>query len=287
MRVGTVHQVWRYPVKSMGGERLPAARLSWRGIPGDRGWALYDEARAGITNGKRLPPVREVSARYLQEPVAGEASPLAELRLPDGTTVRSGSPEAALRLSELAGRSVAMRALGSAGTETDPRLTTAAETPEIQRALGGLLPGEPEPDFSMFTPERLLQLRQGNFFDAFSLHLLTRESLKTLKQLAPESDWDTRRFRANLLIDSDVLDGYPELAWIGRKLRVGTAIIHIVMGCPRCVMVTHKEHDLPQDHRLMRTLVRETNHIAGVYASVVEEGDVREGDTIELLGDPA
>jgi len=111
--------------------------------------------------------------------------------------------------------------------------------------------------------------------------------LKTLKQLAPESDWDTRRFRANVLIDSDITDGYPELAWVGRKLRIGTAIIHIVMGCPRCVMVTLKEHDLPQDHRLMRTLVRETNHIAGVYASVVEEGDVREGDAIELLGDPA
>jgi len=136
----------------MGGERLPAARLSWRGIPGDRGWALYDEARAGITNAKRLPPVREVSARYLEEPVAGEASPPAELRFPDGSTIRSDSPEAAPRISGLAGRSVAMRSLGPAGTETDPRLTTAAETPEMQRALGGLLPGEPEADFSMFTP---------------------------------------------------------------------------------------------------------------------------------------
>ena len=285
MRVGTVHQVWRYPVKSMGGERLAATRLSWRGIPGDRGWALYDEARAGITNAKRLPPVREVSARYLQEPVVGEASPPAELRFPDGSMIRSDSPEAAQRLSELAGRPVAMRALGPTGTDTDPRLTTASESLEVQRALGGLLPGEPEADFSMFTPERLLQLRQGNFFDAFSLHLLTRESLNTLKRLAPESDWDTRRFRANILIDSDMLDGYPELGWVGRKLRVGTAIIQIVMGCPRCVMVTLKEHDLPQDHRLMRTLVRETKHIAGVYASVVEEGDVREGDSIELLGD--
>ncbi len=281
MRIGTVHQVWRYPVKSMGGERLPAARLSRRGIPGDRGWALYDEARGGITNAKRLPPVREVRARYLHEPVAGEASPPAELRFPDGSIVRSDSPEAAVRLSGLTGRSVALRALGPAGTETDPRLTTAAETPEVQRALGGLLPGEPEADFSMFTPERLLQLRQGNFFDAFPLHLLTRETLQSLKHLAPESDWHTSRFRANVLIDSEAADGYPELAWVGRKLRIGTALIQIVMGCPRCVMVTLKEHDLPQDHRIMRTLVRETKHIAGVYASVLEEGDVREGDAIE------
>lgn len=287
MRIGTVHQVWRYPVKGMGGERLPAASLSRRGIPGDRGWALYDEERGGITNAKRLHVVREVRARYLHEPVAGEASPPAELQLPDGAVLRSDSPEAAQQLSALTGRSISMRSLGPAGTETDPRLTTAAEPPEVQRALGGLLPGEPEPDFSMFTPERLLQLRQGNFFDAFPLHLLSRESLHTLKRLAPESDWDTRRFRANFLIDADGSEGYPELAWVGRRVRIGAATIQIVMGCPRCVMVTLQEHDLPQDHRIMRTLVRETKHIAGVYANVVEEGVVREGDAIELLGDPA
>lgn len=285
MRLGTVTQVWRYPVKSMGGERLAAARLSWRGIPGDRGWALFDETRGGITNAKRLPPVRECTARYLHEPVAGEGSPPAELCFPDGTSARTDSLDAARRLTELTGRPVSMRALGPAGADTDPRLTTAGEPAETARALMGILPGEPEPDLSAFTPERMRQLRQGNFFDAFSLHLITRDSLRTLTQLAPESDWDPRRFRANFLIDAHTPAGYPELEWVGRQVRIGTATIQVVMGCPRCVMVTLKEHDLPQDHRIMRTLVRETHHVAGVYASVVDEGEVREGDTVELLGD--
>ena len=35
--IGTVDTLWRYPVKSMAGERLESAALSWRGIPGDRG----------------------------------------------------------------------------------------------------------------------------------------------------------------------------------------------------------------------------------------------------------
>lgn len=47
MRIGTVSGLWRYPVKSTGGERLESAVLTWRGIPGDRGWAVYDELRCG------------------------------------------------------------------------------------------------------------------------------------------------------------------------------------------------------------------------------------------------
>src|SRR5439155_285040 len=36
MEIGHVEAIFRYPVKSMGGERLEAARLGWHGIEGDR-----------------------------------------------------------------------------------------------------------------------------------------------------------------------------------------------------------------------------------------------------------
>jgi sugar lactone lactonase YvrE len=124
---------------------------------------------------------------------------------------------------------------------------------------------------------------QGNFFDAFPLHLLTRTTLRTLARVAPDPDWDERRFRPNLLIEMDDGDGYPELAWVGRRLRAGGALLQVVTGCPRCVMVTLEGDGLPQDHRVMRTLVRETRHTAGIYASVAGEGEVREGDAIELV----
>jgi hypothetical protein len=283
MRIGTISQLWRYPVKSMGGERLKSATLSWRGIPGDRGWAVYDESRSGITTAKRVPPLRTCRARYAAEPVSGAGSPSAEITFPDGTTVSTESAEASRRLSELAGRTVSLRALGPAGSEAAPRITTAGESPEAIRALMGILPGEPEADMSAFAPERLRLLRQGNFFDAHSLHLITRTTLRTLARLAPESDWDERRFRPNLLVETGDPNGLPEIAWLGRRLRVGGAIIEVVTGCPRCVMVTLPGDDLPQDPRIMRTLVRETNHTAGIYASVVEEGYVREGDAIEML----
>jgi MOSC domain-containing protein len=39
---GTVSEIWRYPVKSMGGERLESCLIAESGLEGDRRWALVD-----------------------------------------------------------------------------------------------------------------------------------------------------------------------------------------------------------------------------------------------------
>jgi uncharacterized protein YcbX len=41
--VGQVAEVWRYPVKSMAGERLEEVEVSWHGLAGDRRWAFVQE----------------------------------------------------------------------------------------------------------------------------------------------------------------------------------------------------------------------------------------------------
>ncbi|HKE12957.1 MAG TPA: MOSC N-terminal beta barrel domain-containing protein, partial [Myxococcota bacterium] len=48
MSEGHVVEIWRYPVKSMGGERLEAVPVGLGGLPGDRAWAVRDEVRGGI-----------------------------------------------------------------------------------------------------------------------------------------------------------------------------------------------------------------------------------------------
>ena len=222
-------------------------------------------------------------ARDVDEPIAGEASPRAEITFPDGTTLACDSPEAARRLSVLFGKPVTLRALGPAGSDAPPQLNLSDEAPGILRERMGLSPGEPIADLSAFTPEHLRLLRQGNFFDAHTIHRISRTTLRTLARLAPESDRDTRRFRANLLVELDDREGYPEHAWVGRSIRVGTAVIEVATGCPRCVMVTQAVGELPQDHRQLRTLVRETRHTAGIYARIVEEGEVRVGDAAEVI----
>ncbi len=105
--VGTVRELWRYPVKSMGGERLDNVTSRAMGIPGDRGWAVRDEAAGEIRGGKKLPQLMLCAARYLREPAGGGVSP-AEITLPDGATVASDDPGVSARLSALLGRAVTL-----------------------------------------------------------------------------------------------------------------------------------------------------------------------------------
>lgn len=185
MRLGTVSQVWRYPVKSMIGERLESATLGEHGVPGDRGWAVCDGERGGVTNAKRLPVLRGCRARYLHEPRDGDAPPHVELTLPDGTRVTTDDSEATRRLTEALGRSVTLASLGPEGSESAPRISSAGDSPEYRRSLMGLAAGEPEANMSAFPGERLVELRKGNFFDAMPVHLLTTTTLATLARLAP------------------------------------------------------------------------------------------------------
>jgi uncharacterized protein YcbX len=280
--VGVVERLQRFPVKSMLGERLPRVTVTQRGIPGDRGWALFDEQRGGITGAKRLPGLRHCRARYEREPVGGEVPPHVVIELPGGTRIASDAAGASERLSAFLARAVTLRSLQPSGIDA-PRITMASETPEVARALMGLVPGEPEADMGALSGERLARLRQGNFFDAYPLHVLSTTTLRTLATIAPASLWDVRRFRPNVLISLDAAEGFPEHAWVGRRIRIGSAVIEVAMGCPRCVMATQAVDELPHDPGIMRTLVRESKHNAGIYASIVEPGEAREGDEVRLL----
>jgi uncharacterized protein YcbX len=264
----------------MAGEALSSAFVGLRGIPGDRGWAVFDETRGGVTGAKRIPALRAGKPRYLREPGAGEPSPPVEITLPNGVTVCSD--DASAGLSAWLGKPVSL--LGLDGSDVAPsRLTLQGESAEFVRAAMGLVEGEPDADLSALPPERLQALRRGNYFDALPIHLITRTTLRTLERVAPDILWDTRRFRMNILVEGDIAGDYPELSWVGRKVRVGQAVIDVDTECPRCSMVTQAVDEVPHDPRVMRTLVREIHHSAGIYAAVHTPGMVRVGDEIEVL----
>ena len=110
MRIGTIKQIWRYPVKSMAGERLEACTVGMRGIPGDRGWAIRDEDTGKLISGSRLPLLMQCAARYREPPVNGFV-PHVEMQLPDGRTLGSDLPGIDERLSELLKMPVLLSAL--------------------------------------------------------------------------------------------------------------------------------------------------------------------------------
>jgi len=76
---------------------------------------------------------------------------------------------------------------------------------------------------------------------------------------------------------------FPEQAWVGKTLSIGSAKLKIEMTCPRCAMTTHGFDDLPRDTEVMRKLVANSEGNLGIYASVVQAGSVAAGDSVSLV----
>ncbi len=287
--LGRVREVWRYAVKSMGGERLERVAVAERGIPGDRGWALRDEQAGEIRGARSFPALLQCRARYLEEPAPG-GSPPAEITLPDGTDLRSDEPGASARLSELVGRPVTLCPLRPAEDRAHYRRGKPDQPDllgEIRRLLGRE-DGEPLPNFGAF-PGELMEFASppGTYFDAFPLHLVSTASLAELQRLTPGADADVRRFRPNLLVELDgEASGFPEIAWCGGTLRIGTALIDVSLPAFRCAIPTHPQPGLEKAPALLRTIVKQAEQNLGVYASVRTPGVIAAGDTIELVTAP-
>jgi hypothetical protein len=293
MTIARVAELWRYPVKSMAGEKLDHSSLGAAGIPGDRGWAVRDEVRGGIRGAKKLPGLMQCSARYLEEPSEGATRvPAAEITLPDGERVRADAPGAADKVGAALGTRVTLWPLQPA-TDLDHYRRGRADHDDLEvelRQVFGREKSEPLPDLSKFPPEIFeFESPPGTYFDVAPLLVMTDATLRKLQTLSPTSMVDVRRFRPNILlnVDADTAasnGGFPEAAWAGRRLRIGDVVLELTLACPRCVMISLPFAELPKDSALLRTVVREAGQLAGVYARVEKPGTARVGDPVELVG---
>jgi hypothetical protein len=131
----------------------------------------------------------------------------------------------------------------------------------------------------------------GSFFDLFPFSVLTTSTLEQLNELRPQSHFDERRFRMNLIVGTKQA-GFVENGWIGRQLAIGEEVrIHVALPDPRCVMTTLAQDELPRDTEVLRTLTRH-NRIqvgaagqfpcAGAYCVVETPGTMRIGDRVAL-----
>ena len=134
----------------------------------------------------------------------------------------------------------------------------------------------------------------GTFFDYAPIHVLTTATLDRLRELYPQGRFEVRRFRPNIVVE--VASGekdFVENAWVGRTLAIGNEVrLSITIPCPRCVMTTLPQGDLPKDPGILRTAAQYTQRVetqgqvlaalVGVYASVTRGGTIRRGDTVKL-----
>jgi uncharacterized protein YcbX len=282
-----VVSLWRYPVKSLGGERIARARiLHTIGIPGDRGYALRDERIGEIRGAKQIPALLRCSARYLAEP-EGDGTPPVEITFPDGVRMRSDDAGVSKRISEVVGKPLSLEARRPASDEAFYARREPIDEAKMREGFG-LEPDEPLPDLSIIPPAMLREIiafasPRGTFFDTVEIHLVSTQTLASLSRRLPDSIVDARRFRPNLLVDFGSDEELPEHALTGRKLRVGSALLEVVMPMVRCGMVTQPQPLLPKDPQILRTLVREQKQRLGAALSVIEPGEVAEGDAVEVI----
>jgi uncharacterized protein len=271
----SVAQLWRYPVKSMLGEQVPAVELSMLGVVGDRQWATRDEVRGGIRGAKQIGGLMRLAARLLDDGTA-------EITFPDGTSLSTAAPDVSERLSDELGHPVTLEPLRPA-SDLDHYRRGPSEHEDAMvglREVFALEADEPLPNFGRFPPEVVeFESPPGTYYDCWPLLVMTDASLRSFQALAPDSVIDVRRFRPSMVVTTGA-GGFPEAAWEGRRFSVGTAEIEVLGGCPRCVMTTRGFADLPEDRSIMRTLVRERGQELGAYARVLVPGTVRVGDAL-------
>ena len=279
--IGRVVGLWRYPIKSMMGEELNGIEITERGLLGDRAYAVVDASDgkvASAKNPRKWPQLFDFRAAFVESPRTGARVPPVRITLPDGGIITSEHATLNQILSTVLSRQVTLQAVergrpGPGRASHSPAASAKAE--EYWPDMDGLDYRDTVTDFA---------LPEGTFFDSAIVHLLTTATLDRLRELYPRGRFEARRFRPNIVVEplQDPKD-FVENGWIGNALAIGEAVRLSISGpCPRCVMTTLPQGDLPKDPGILRTAAQHNRVNVGVYASVLRGGDVRRGDPVRL-----
>lgn len=282
VKVGEIAEIWRYPVKGMAGETLPSANLGVQGLAGDRIWAVRDVDRQEIQSCKFRPELLLCSARASGAAGSGDQ---VQIRFPDGAVLDGADTAAHARVSALIGHASTLEPLRPLSDLDFYRRHKRDDSTWLRelKATFAREGNEPLPGFFDAMPQAAIEFvtLPGSFFLVTPFHVLTTATLAWLKRLQPVSDWDARRFRPNVLVDTgDSSDGLVEQAWVGRQLRIGDAALDCTSTTPRCGAITRAQASLPADKSVLRTVVQHADQNAGVYGAITSGGDIRVGDPV-------
>ena len=254
MVAAPITQLWRYPVKSLGGERLETTEIT-DVIPGDRGWGVFDTESGHLLSGKTVPALLHGSAR-----IDGDHC---LITTPVGDT-GSADDEADRMLSRWLDRPVALRAAGGDATST-----IAIEWDEGQDELPDELPVFEFPT------------QPGWFYDSTSsLHIIGTGTLAHLDANVGPGAGAVERFRPNIVVETDA--PHIEEQWVDQILTLGSATAWVKKPTDRCVLITRALPGHDAGRGSLRFLAKDNDCNAGISAQARQAGTVRVGDVVDL-----
>ena len=259
--VGTVGSLWRYPVKSMGGEELEEAFVGFSGIYGDRYFAFRSPASPrGLPylTGREQQQMLRYRPRFRHPEKAAEPPnrAAAESLAPGINPVNADPSDMSVDVLTPSGK------------------TLAIDDPELLRLLEEGIAEKHAP--ALVRSERAMT-------DCRPVSLI---SSQTIGQIGDElgAAVDHRRFRANIYLELGGGGGFAEDKFVGRKLRVGSKVVVAVLERdPRCKMISLDPDTGEQDPEVLRRVAQDHENLAGVYCAVLVEGTIRAGEPLELL----
>jgi uncharacterized protein len=254
--VGTVSRLSIAPVKGLAQHHPDEILIERTGVTGNRQFLLLDETGrlfSGIRHGRMV----TIVAEYRRDPDR------LTLRFPDGTVVED---EVRLGAAE------------------------AVDLWDTQRA-SHVVEGPFSAALSEFVGKPLRLFRadvEGGAVDERVVSLLSEASLEELgRQSGHDGPVDGRRFR--MLVTVAGVAPHEEDEWIGRRVRLGDAVVTVVETCVRCATTTQNPESGARDFDTLRLIpayrgFANGKHVEfGVYADVEEAGRVRVGDPVEPL----
>ncbi|MCK4492593.1 MAG: MOSC domain-containing protein [Methylococcales bacterium] len=258
----TLQSLWRYPVKSMQGESLDASLITASGLDGDRAFALLDEETSHIASAKN--PKKWPNMFFFHAHYENLKENKFIITLPNGSKINSADDNINTVLSDFIGRKVRL-------------ISEVPQAPKLEEYW----PDIPELEHKDIVTDE--DMPKGTFFDLANLHIVTTATLAELKRLYPEGDFQLQRFRPNLVLETNET-GFIESTWVGKTITIGANLkLKITDHCPRCVMTTLPQGDLPQDRKILRTAARHNKAHVGVYAEIIQQGTVQCGDKVTIL----
>jgi uncharacterized protein YcbX len=275
--VGTVAELWRYPVKSMLGEQRRELLVTKRGVMGDRAWALRDPATGRIASAKKHPLLLEFEATYEVDPTT-ESQGVVRIKAPDGRVFSPDDDGASELVSAFLGCD--LRFDDRAGADEKTGINPA-------NVFGDVPVNALKPEWNSETMPDYFQLAAGSFLEIGPIYVLASGSVDHLQDLRGDDGVvDRRRFRPNIYIESlPEWIGFVEDSWLGHVLTVGDE-----MQCSDfqrtlwCVTSTLAQREIPRDLGILRTLAHHHDGCLGVYATVLNPGVVRVGDEVATPG---